>query len=1254
MIDKIIRLMICIIVCTLTIFVGVLSVAAKPVVMEGEHLHIEAEDMVFPVNATVNSVSGASGGKDILIPGSGITDASSLNVSPSFIASFYVNKSSYYTIWLRIKTGSESMVLLSDSEGNGDIKVRNIKYPSYTWYCMENRMYSAGYKELHLTPSDDMYIDAVIITSNNSFRPGTSPLAKPDTSYESTYFPIDTVKVFPVKGEHPRLFFTEADIPSIKEKLNDPFFKTDVQSVFSSGNTDVDCILPAESNAYTNYSSYVSILTNRAFLYAIGEVDEAHADKTIAEMKNFISTVSFSGENSTYESRHIGSTMVMAACVYDWCYDRLTYADKQFVIRKLKDLASVTEVGYPATKRSYVISHGIESLIYLDQLSVGIAIYDEEPDWYNTVAAIVFDKMLPVKNFLNSSGHDASGSAYAESRNTGAAYTGLMFDALGLEENIFSDNYGEVWRTWIYTSLPNGMNFKDGDDYNWFSNKKNDSHSTLFSWIFNYAGSEYDDPYVLRRAYLDYVWSGSSHSVINILTLDRETEIKEATELPLTHYTTYPISTMTARTSWQNGLNAPTAMAYVNMREVAIGDHQHMDVGGFQLYYKGMLALDSGLYEWTNHYYNYQRRSIAHNVMLVYDPDETFVQSNVNDGGQKVPYNFGFGGSQQHFKHVEDSIAAGTCITAKDVVSYAGPDEYKPTFSYISADIKPAYTDKVSAYDRSTVFVNTDNADYPALFVVYDNIASSDASFKKTWLLHSEEEPVVDADNNRITLTRTADGYNGKLTNTTLLPSGDNAVFTTVGGEGNEFSVNGVNYPHETYTEGNHSDMGNWRVELSPSIASTEDVFLNAMYVADADSAAPQLDVYKEESEHLYGVTSLDKAVYFPRTRDAINSEFTLPVRDNGYDITDCFVSGLASGKWLITGKDVNISATSHGTEDFEDETYTYTFTESDNIGVTDIPASTGRTGKAYGITKMNSGNVGIRIPFVSPYIAEGTCVDVEFDVYLTGSFSNIQLYLHDLDNAKSWNGLVGYGNVVPTQSAPYNALCGKWIRLKLTVDTIDNCIYIYHNDELIGTRSNLIMNGIKELILAPKTSNQARQDFMYVDNVSVSSYAKNSGYVVEVKDGEGCFTISLPSGTYNVAPASTDAVVSNIPRIPSVKEDFGDFLIKKNDNLMYQPKPTKLVGGVPYVAVDGIFTQFGAEIISATADSVTFKVGENVVTIVSGNSSYTLNGNLTPVTHTALTINGEVYCAIEDYSSLLGISSVSYNEYVKLLGIRQ
>ena len=73
-----------------------------------------------------------------------------------------------------------------------------------------------------------------------------------------------------------------------------------------------------------------------------------------------------------------------------------------------------------------------------------------------------------------------------------------------------------------------------------------------------------------------------------------------------------------------------------------------MDLGHFSIYYKGHLALDSGIYQgkdadngWgKENYVNYYSRTIAHNSLLIYDPDEPKPvggwkeKAKARDGGQ--------------------------------------------------------------------------------------------------------------------------------------------------------------------------------------------------------------------------------------------------------------------------------------------------------------------------------------------------------------------------------------------------------------------------------------------------------------------------------------------------------------------------------------------------------------------------------------------------------------------------------------------
>ena len=83
---------------------------------------------------------------------------------------------------------------------------------------------------------------------------------------------------------------------------------------------------------------------------------------------------------------------------------------------------------------------------------------------------------------------------------------------------------------------------------------------------------------------------------------------------------------MVARTGWDQD----AVIAEMKVNEYNFANHQHLDAGAFQIYYQGALAIDSGLYSGSSgqygspHCQNYYWRTIAHNSLLVYDPQEDF------------------------------------------------------------------------------------------------------------------------------------------------------------------------------------------------------------------------------------------------------------------------------------------------------------------------------------------------------------------------------------------------------------------------------------------------------------------------------------------------------------------------------------------------------------------------------------------------------------------------------------------------------
>ena len=89
---------------------------------------------------------------------------------------------------------------------------------------------------------------------------------------------------------------------------------------------------------------------------------------------------------------------------------------------------------------------------------------------------------------------------------------------------------------------------------------------------------------------------------------------------------------------------SPTPPGSSSIAAPDFAKHQHLDQNQFTIYYNGYLAIDSGAdYTETEspHYLNYYRRTVAHNTMLVYDPQEKFFWSDnllpaANDGGQRM------------------------------------------------------------------------------------------------------------------------------------------------------------------------------------------------------------------------------------------------------------------------------------------------------------------------------------------------------------------------------------------------------------------------------------------------------------------------------------------------------------------------------------------------------------------------------------------------------------------------------------------
>jgi len=178
------------------------------------------------------------------------------------------------------------------------------------------------------------------------------------------------------------------------------------------------------------------------------------------------------------------------------------------------------------------------------------------------------------------------------------------------------------------------------------------------------------------------------------------------------------------------------------------------------------------------------------------------------------------------------------------VVAYKATDD----ITYVCGDATKSYSGaKLASFVRHFVFIQ------PDLIVVFDRVVSKNGDFKKTWLLHTVEEPAIAADGRSFE----AAYKEGRLVCVPVLPQ--KPMLTKIGGPGNEFLVGGVHYAcGPSASSGRLAELhygetpGAWRIEESPAEPAKEDYFLNVMLVTDrGSSAAPAVEAVTPDENHV-------------------------------------------------------------------------------------------------------------------------------------------------------------------------------------------------------------------------------------------------------------------------------------------------------------------------------------------------------------------------------------------------------------------
>lgn len=943
----------------ISVILGTVCFAADGGILVDGTTFFEAEDADLIVNPMMKqSDSEASGGKCIVVAPGSSTMRTPQRELAYLTYNITVPEDDAYFVWARVRTPSDSAYYANFDDGvyrkvkSAAAATEEENLNTWTWCFVDKYYLYNGKHEFKIRyRSANLQFDCFYITSDYNFTPeGASPsIVPPDKIYErdsqgnitNLYYNLPS---YLPPDEHPRLMFRSKDIERIRSNLTNPQNINEYNSLLECAAYETDGKQPEikYGQAHNINTNIALSIESNAFLYQITG-DSSYGRKAVYAAKNFIESAMIDQANASSTGRSGMHAVWTTALCYDWCYDLLTDEDKEHLIYYMLLQSSYSEPGYPCigygvdTGHSEVNGHILEFQMLCGQFAASVAIYDEAPDVYNVVAGRILQYVVPAVNTFNKSSMYTEGSSYGMYRHYFEVVNNYIFRAMGYE-NVY-DEEGLSTVGYFYLRQPDGEKMIVGDDGNYYKNGfVNIKPETYF-----YLGNMYNNSYFKTEYYRTDLMQVKSKKEIAGLTpaiwlIVNDVDVpcdRSFRSFPLTTFSGENSGYMFARTSWDEGFNSNAAVCLMNLKPIYIYGHEHKDTGHFSLYYKGLLALDSGIYQGKSfvnskgetvtsvgynntHHLAYTRQAIAHNSVLVYDPNERTdlsgykdIDINYNDGGQKM-------NSTGWSAYLPSDIISEKTNIGK-ILSYNwGPDLNTPEYSYMKGDITGAYSDKVEKFQRSFMFFNFNDETYPAALIVFDAVRSSSPTFKKTWLLHSEEEPNIDG--NSVTITRDTVDYNGRLINQTLLP--DNGFnIEKIGGEGYEFYVNGTNY--EMKPSSDTAEVGNWRVEISPSKAEKQSYFLNVMQVSDnSDEIAPLEAKLVENTDTYAGVEIKDHVAYF--RKDGLSKATSFTINPGESDRERFFaVTGLAEGEWTVTDEDGNVVASEYAYEGHDSISFT-------------------------------------------------------------------------------------------------------------------------------------------------------------------------------------------------------------------------------------------------------------------------------------------------------------------------------------------
>lgn len=217
--------------------------------------------------------------------------------------------------------------------------------------------------------------------------------------------------------QHPRLYVNAEDIPALRQRVQTPQGKAVLQRLETLSDQAADDKQIPEDKRDFRYYFQMKGLTSKVQLLALDYLlngNTESADQAVSSVLDSLKNTSYPKKRDL--SRANGVMLMVGAMVYDWCYDRLSDAQKQEFISNFKRIASCMECGYPINVVEDIAGHTGEWMIMRDILSAGVAIYDEYPQMYADAVELIQKHFVPSRDYCYKAGNYHQGSKYLPTR----------------------------------------------------------------------------------------------------------------------------------------------------------------------------------------------------------------------------------------------------------------------------------------------------------------------------------------------------------------------------------------------------------------------------------------------------------------------------------------------------------------------------------------------------------------------------------------------------------------------------------------------------------------------------------------------------------------------------------------------------------------------------------------------------------------------------------------------------------------------